>query len=222
MILQPCKFHLRCKRRAVGGDDPSGTCHQFLELLGAVVAFQIRDVSKGWLQVDLMAPKALAWFARRGKSRRRRVFQMSFEVVETESQLPVFHHIESFDFRLLKRVSLQRTGSLEGHKDHGVDVPTLPDFYQAIAVSHPGLDNGHLPGRQSVLGAKLRVGGADSRERIVLVGTAQTEKDESADVNATHNAIFVTGLKNMQQQLPGRLRAFHDSRRTQVQAHYRS
>src|SRR5882672_2803682 len=116
-----------------------------------------------------MTPKAFARFTRRGKSRCRRGFQTSLEVVETESQLPVLHHIESFDVRLLKRTSLQRAGSLEGYKGHGVDALTLPDFYQAIPVRHAGLDNGHLPGCEFVPGAKLSVAGADSRERIVLV-----------------------------------------------------
>src|SRR5271155_725819 len=139
-----------------------------------------------------MTPKALARFARRGKSRSCRGFQMSFEVVETESQLAVLHQIESFDVGLLKRVSLQRAGSLEGYKGHRVDALTLPDFYQAIAVGDRGLDNGHSPRGESVLGAKLRIVRADARQRIVLVGTAQTEKDESADVDTTHHAIFVT------------------------------
>src|ERR1700736_811823 len=172
MILQACEIHLRCKRPAVAGDDPRGTRHEFLELFRAVVTFQVRDVFKGWLQIYLMTPKALARFTRGGESRRRRGFQMSLEVVQAEPQLSVFHQIERFDVRLLKRAVLQSAGSLEGYEDHGVDILALPDFDQSITVGHRGLDNGHLLRRERVPGAKLRVAGAHSRERIVLVGTA--------------------------------------------------
>ncbi len=119
---------------------------------------------KVWLQVYLMTPQALARFTRGGESRRRSVLQMSIEAVQTEPQLSVFHQIERFDVRLLKRVIPQGAGSLKGYKGHGVDIPALADFYQAIAAGHGGLDNGHLPGREFVPGAKLRVGGAGTRE----------------------------------------------------------
>src|SRR5882757_3965094 len=121
MIVPPGEIHLRCKRGPVAGNDPPGTADEFPELLRAVVTLQICHVFKGGLQVYLVTPKALARFARLGKSTGCRLLQVAIELVYTEAQLPIFHYVERLDIQLLKRTVFQSAGSFVCHKGNGVD-----------------------------------------------------------------------------------------------------